>query len=110
MSAELMKQIMEQMEDLSAAELYAIESHAVTLRRSRPVRIGQAYEVSDFPKGELKEKVIAQIRILEEETVLYAKGIYESGTLTRLVDDDDKRRALQALAGMGCLVIETNRW
>lgn len=110
MSTELLAQIVAQMDSLRPQDLHVLEMHAAILRRTRPVQIGLTYEVSDFPKGELRAKAIAQIHILEEESVLYAKGIYESGTLTCLIDDDDKRRALQTLTEIGCLVVETDRW
>ncbi len=110
MSTEIVDQILEQMNSLRPQDLRLIEMHAGTLRRTHIVQIGKTYEVSEFPKGELAAKAIAQIRILEGESILYAKGIYESGTLTCLIDDNDKRRALQALAGMDCLVVETDRW
>lgn len=111
MSAELLEKILEQVDTLRPQDLYVLEMHVTKLRRTRPVQVGRTYEVSDFPKGELKRKAIDQIQILEEDSsLLYAKDIYENATLTCLIDDDDKHRALQTLVEMGCLVVETNRW
>lgn len=108
MSTELLAQIVAQMYRLCPQDLHHIEKHAATLRRTHPVQIGKTYEVSEFPVGELKLRVVLQIRILKKGiSLLWAKDICDSGSLTCLVDDDEMRRALQALTEMGCLVVET---